>query len=185
MPKDVMEMTAGELRVLRDGLPDDHDAHEMRMLNDRITDVSIAEGLAQGFLQQKEISRAETLDAAAKKRYSGLRDTDSEFAKAVDKELEERGDSKTNARALMDAANSVAMDMGVKPDAWNEPAGQSNSIRGSGSRNNFGDEVEAEGMSDRQKELMAGLIKRGYLDPKNKASMDRITKATGGEIEDE
>lgn len=184
MSKEIMEMNAGELRVLRDGLPDDHDPREVRMLADRIVEISIAEGLAAGFSQQKEISKAELLDAAAHKRYSGLRDTDSEFAKAVDKELEERGDAKTNARALMDAANSVAMDMGIQPDAWNQPAGASNSIRGSGSRNDFGDEKEPEGMSDRQKELMAGLVKRGYLDPKNKESMNRITVATGGEVDE-
>ena len=185
MSKDVMEMNGEELRALRDGLPADHDPREIRMLNDRITDVSIAEGLARGFADQKDISTAEKLDKAAYDRYSGLNDEDSAFAKAVEKELVDRGDAKSNPRALMDAANSVAMDMGISPDSWNEGSTPSNTVRGSGSRNPFGEEKEEGGLNERQKEMMKDLAARGHINPNDKASMDRLTIATGGTVDDE
>jgi hypothetical protein len=178
MSKDIMEMNAGELRVLRDGLADDHNPQEVRLLNDRITDVSIAEGLASGLSKAKKIRTAEKLDEAAYDRYPGLRDEESEFAKAVNKELEARGDVDTNERALADASNAVAIEMGIKPEAWSQSSAGS-AIRGSGVRQPLGDPEEKEGMSDTQKSLLAGLATRGFINTADKDVMARINKATG------
>jgi hypothetical protein len=180
MPKDILDMNGNELRALRDSLPDDHDPRELRMLSDRITAVSINEGVSEGLALAKKVSVAEKLDQAAYDKWSGLKDKDSEFAKAVDAELEARGDADTNERALMDAATSVAMDMGMVPDAWKPHDSAMAQIKGAGSRNSLGDGGKQDGMSDTQRDLMSSLAKRGFIDTKDEAVMARINKSVGG-----
>lgn len=181
MPKELMDMNSGELKALRANLPDETTQAERDALNDRIADLTVAEGLTAGMAARDKRDSAKAMDAKAYKRWPGLRDKESEFYKAVETVMEARGDSETNERALMDAANEVGMEMGEAPVGWvpAESAMKMMNIKAGG------DEGASEGSSikytDKHQKTLDFLAKEGLINKEDEASMARINKGTGEE----
>ncbi len=175
MAKDIMEMSAAELKQLRAGLPGDHDPNEVQALNDRIVEVSIEEGIQSGLSRMSTIADAKTLDGQAYKRWPELSQEDSDFRKAVNKELEKRGDSATNPNALNDAANKVGLDRGMVNHGWEASSDTAKIMGIKGPGDPDGNGREGKSYTEKNADILEEMS--GFIDTSDENVLARINSS--------
>ena len=102
---------------------------QVEQLDELIIERMVDERMAG--VEQKHLFRekAGKLDKKAHKDWPELADTKSDFAKKVNAFLEEAGGGESDPAALLNAANSVGLDMGMVPSARRDGAGTTDPTR--------------------------------------------------------
>jgi len=175
MAKELMEMNSAELKQVRTSLPADHDPKEVAALNDRIMEVSIEEGIQSGMGRLETRQTARELDTQAAKRWPELKDKESDFYKAVNAELESRGDSETNPRALNDAANKVGLDRGMVNNGWAASADTAKIMGIKAPGEHDGNDGDGQSFTKANADILEQMSE--FIDTKDEKVLERIDAA--------
>jgi len=178
MTKDAMDMTLAELLTLQNGLTGEEDPAQVRALDKRIRELEVEAAVDKRMASFEAKKKAEDFDATARKRWKGLQDKESDFYKAVNEELERRGDSKTNPLALLDAANKVGLERGDVQEGW-VPSADTQAIMKIKPSGNPEEGSSKRLRTERNSSFLDTLAKEGFLDKNDEASMARINAEDG------
>jgi hypothetical protein len=123
---DLDKMPVQQLESLRGQVPEENLADFDRYLIERKVRETVDSKLGDFTKTQSMRLERDKYNAAAKQRYQELNDLSSDFARAVQRKLNELPDElvETNPRVVLDMANEVAVDQGVKPRARREVRGK-------------------------------------------------------------